>query len=66
MCNSFEFFKGSILSRLKIESICFILLEFEEYEDFLGSLYFIVTFLISGSRMLIKIIFFLKLFIKVC
>ncbi|XP_004451681.2 SLIT and NTRK-like protein 6 [Dasypus novemcinctus] len=60
ICNSPQFFKGSILSRLKKESICPIPLVYEEHEDPSGSLHLAVTSSISDSRILTKTISLIK------
>ncbi|XP_036313415.1 SLIT and NTRK-like protein 6 [Pipistrellus kuhlii] len=54
VCNSPPVFKGSILSRLKRESICPIPPVYEEHEDPSGSLHLAVTSSISDGRMLLK------------
>ncbi|XP_060047565.1 SLIT and NTRK-like protein 6 isoform X2 [Erinaceus europaeus] len=53
VCNSPSVFKGSILSRLKKESICSTPPVYEEHEDPSGSLHLVVTS-ISDSRMSTK------------
>ncbi|KAG3292859.1 SLIT and NTRK like family member 6, transcript variant X2 [Ictidomys tridecemlineatus] len=55
VCNSPPVFKGSILSRLKKESICPTPPVYEEHEDPSGSLHLPVTSSISDSRMSTKI-----------
>ncbi|XP_020921441.1 SLIT and NTRK-like protein 6 isoform X2 [Sus scrofa] len=50
VCNSPPFFKGSILSRLKKESICPTPPVYEEHEDPSGSLHLAVTSSISDGR----------------
>ncbi|XP_010853003.1 PREDICTED: SLIT and NTRK-like protein 6 isoform X2 [Bison bison bison] len=60
VCNSPPFFKGSILSRLKKESICPTPPVYEEHEDPSGSLHLAVTSSISDSHMSAKTTSFLK------
>ncbi|XP_068382817.1 SLIT and NTRK-like protein 6 [Eschrichtius robustus] len=60
VCNSPPFFKGSILSRLKKESICPTPPVYEEHEDPSGSLHLAVTSSISDSRMSTKTMSLLK------
>ncbi|KAM4859690.1 SLIT and NTRK-like protein 6 [Thomomys bottae] len=60
VCNSPPFFKGSILSRLKAESICPTPPVYEEHEDPSGSLHLAVTSSVSDSRMPTKTISIFK------
>uniref|UniRef100_A0A8C0WPD6 LRRCT domain-containing protein n=1 Tax=Castor canadensis TaxID=51338 RepID=A0A8C0WPD6_CASCN len=60
VCNSPPFFKGSILSRLKKESICPAPPVYEEHEDPSGSLHLAVTSSISDNRMSTKTTSILK------
>ncbi|XP_010809199.1 SLIT and NTRK-like protein 6 isoform X2 [Bos taurus] len=60
VCNSPPFFKGSILSRLKKESICPTPPVYEEHEDPSGSLHLAVTSSISDSHMSAKTTSLLK------
>ncbi|XP_069858853.1 SLIT and NTRK-like protein 6 [Dipodomys merriami] len=60
VCNSPPFFKGSILSRLKAESICPTPPVYEEFEDPSGSLHLAVTSSVSDSLMSTKTISIFK------
>lgn len=60
VCNSPPVFKGSILSRLKKESICPSPPVYEEHEDPSGSLHLAVTSSINDSRVATKTTFLSK------
>ncbi|XP_077014632.1 SLIT and NTRK-like protein 6 [Tamandua tetradactyla] len=60
VCNSPQFFKGSILRRLKMEAICPTPPVYEEHEDPSGSLHLAVTSSISDTHMSTKTISLLK------